>query len=152
MRAPIRRGNLSRRPARRRGRRGTAVVEFAVVAPLFLLLLAGIIEFGQAFRIEHAISNASRRAARAGIIDGATAVELTQNIKAQCSRTLGASEDDVTVLVAVNGDSAADLSQAKEHDEISVTVSVPFSAAGAGFFAKTFSNSVLSATCTLEHE
>ncbi len=136
----------------RRSRRGAAAVEFAVVAPLFLLLLGGIIEFGQAFRIEHAISNASRRGARAGIVDGATSIEIIQNVKAQCSQTLGVSEADVTVQVAVNGDSAADLSQAEEHDEISVTVSIPFSEAGVGFFAKTFSNSVLAATCTFEHE
>jgi Flp pilus assembly protein TadG len=127
-------------------------VEFAVVAPLFLLLLAGIIEFGQAFRIEHAISNASRRGARAGIIDGVTSLEVAQNVKTQCTETLGVDEADVTVEVTVNADSSTDLSQAGGQDEISVTVSIPFSKAGAGFFANMFSTTVLSSTCILEHE
>jgi hypothetical protein len=122
------------------------------VAPLFLLLLAGIIEFGQAFRIEHALSNASRRGVRASIVDGATSIAIVQNVKAQCSQTLGVNEDDVTVVLAINGDPSAVLSQAEQHDEIGVTVSIPFSKAGAGFFAKTFSNTVLSATCIFEHE
>ncbi len=152
MKTLFRQNSLSRKPTARRRRRGVAAVEFAIVAPLFLLLLAGIIEFGQAFRIEHAISNASRRGARAGIVDGTTSLEVIQNVKTQCAQTLGASEADVAVQVAVNGDSAADLGQAEEHDEIAVTVSIPFSKAGAGFFAKTFSSSVLSATCTFEHE
>jgi len=152
MKAPDRQEIVSRKPSTRSSRRGAAAVEFAVVAPLFLLLLAGIIEFGQAFRIEHAISNACRRGARASIVDGSTTNEVVQNIKAQCSGTLGVSESVITVDVAVNGDSPGNLSEAVERDEIGVTVSIPFSEAGVGFFASTFSNSVLSSTCTLEHE
>lgn len=152
MRAPVRQDNMPRKPTTRRCRRGAAAVEFAVVAPLFLLLLGGIIEFGQVFRIEHVLSNASRRGARAGIVDGATSTQVVQNVKTQCSQTLGVNEADVTVVVTVNENSSADLSQAEEQDEISVTVSIPFSKAGAGFFANMFSNSVLSSTCTLEHE
>jgi len=152
MKAPVRQDNSSRKPTTRSGRRGAAAVELAVVAPLFLLLLAGIIEFGQAFRIQHVISNASRRGARAGIVDGATSIRVIQNVKAQCTQTLGVNETDVTVVVAVDGDSSGNLSLAEEQDEVSVTVSIPFSKAGAGFFARMFSNSVLSSTCTLEHE
>lgn len=156
MRAPLGQRTLSRRLFKKQlsrpGRRGVAAVEFAVVAPLFLLLLAGIIEFGQAFRIEHAISNACRRGARSAVVDGATSTAIINDLKAQCADNLGVNEADVTVVVEVNGDSSVDLSQSVEEDEISVTVSIPFSKAGIGFFAHTFSNSVLSSTCTLEHE
>ena len=122
------------------------------MAPLFLLLLGGIVEFGQAYRIEHALSNASRRGARAAVVDGADSDQVMQNVKTQCSKTRGVNEDDVTAEIAVNGDSPGDLSLAEGHDEISVTVSIPYSQAGAGFFANMFSDSVLSSTCTLEHE
>lgn len=136
----------------RRRLRGAAAVEFAVVAPLFLLLLGGIIEGGQAFRIQHAISNASRRGARAAIVDGASSIQVAESITRQCSQTLRVDETAVTVVVAVNGDSSIDLSRAAEQDEISVTVSIPYAKAGAGFFANTFSNCVLNSTCILEHE
>ena len=144
-------------PPRRRGghervRRGAAAVEFAVVAPLFFLLLAGIIEFGQAFRIEHTLSSAARRGARTATVDGTTASQVVQKTKTYCSRTLGVNASSVTVEVAVNGNSNGDLSQAGEGGEIAVTVSIPFSEAGVGFFANTFSKAVLSSTCTMEHE
>ena len=141
--------NSLKRPKRRRG---AAAVEFAVVAPLFLLLLAGIMEFGQAFRIEHALSSAARRGARSAIVDGTTSKQVIQKVKDHCVETLGVAEKDVTVDVTVNGVSGTELGEANEGDEIRLTVSVPFSEAGAGFYANTLSCAVLSSTCTLEHE
>ena len=147
------RNRISKRNTRtNRDRRGAAAVEFAFIAPLFFLLLAGIIEFGQAFRIEHMLSNATRRGVRSAIIEGATTSDVETTVKDQCVKTLGVLEADVTVAVAINESTGVDLDTAVEGDEISVTVSVPFSKAGAGFYANTFSNSVLSSTCTLEHE
>ena len=133
-------------------RRGAATVEFAIIAPLFLLLLAGIIEFGQAFRIEHAISVASRRGVRSAIVNGATTAQVEQTVKTQLVQTLGVNEADVTVEVAVNGSAGASVSEAEEGDEVSVTASIPYSKAGAGFFANMFSTSTLSETCPMEHE
>jgi Flp pilus assembly protein TadG len=133
-------------------RRGAAAVEFAVVAPLFLLLLAGIIEFGQAFRIEHLLSNACRRGCRAAVVEGPTTEQVRDKIKSQCVDFLGVSAADIDVQVAVNGNSSANLADAEQGAEISVTVSVPFSKAGAGFYAKLFSTSTLASTCTLERE
>jgi Flp pilus assembly protein TadG len=127
-------------------------VEFAVVAPLFLLLLAGVIEFGQAFRIEHMLSNACRRGARAAVVEGATSSQVEQKVKTHCVNTLGVSAGDVTVAIAVNGNVGADLSQAEAGNEINISVSVPFSKVGAGFFANMFSNTTLSSTCIFEHE
>lgn len=153
MRDEIMSKRSSRRPSIRKHERcGTATVEFAVIAPLFFLLLAGIIEFGQAFRIEHALSNASRRGSRAAIFENATNDQVTSSVKTHVANTLGVSEGLVTVNIAVNGTSNCSLAAAEQGDEVSVTVSVPFSEAGAGFFASMFSNAVLSSTSILEHE
>ena len=48
--------------------RGAAVVEFALVVPLLLLLFFGIIEFSLLVYNKHIITNASREAARYGIV------------------------------------------------------------------------------------
>lgn len=53
-----------RRLRRGRGDRGLAMVEFAVVAPLLALLVAGILEFGTAWRDNLTVTNATRSAAR----------------------------------------------------------------------------------------
>ena len=143
----------SKSSSTRRGeRRGVAAVEFAVIAPLFLLLLGGIVEFGQAFRIQHMLSTAARRGARSSIVEGATNSQVQEKVIADCVRTLGVSDADVTVTSMINGSTDGDLSQAREGNEISITVNIPFSKAGVGFFAQMFSNSTLSSTCTLEHE
>jgi Flp pilus assembly protein TadG len=135
---------------RNQTRRGAAAIEFALVAPVFLLLIAGIIEFGQAFRIQHTLTTASRRGARALIVDSAEIGQVSQDISKFCDRALG--DGDVTIDIAVNGSTGADPNQAEEGDEISVTVSVPYSRVGIAFFAELLSVSTLSATSTLEHE
>ena len=140
------------RMASPRHRRGVAAVEFALIAPLFLLFLAGIIEFGQVFRIEHMLTTASRRGARSAIVNGATTSEVQQNVKTQLVQILGVNEEDVTVEVAVNGSAGTNVSEAEEGDEISVTASIPYSKAAAGFYANMFSTSIISATCIFEHE
>ncbi len=60
----------------RRNRRGAAVVEFAVVAPVFFLLVFGIIEYGRMVMVQQLITNASREGARRAVLDGATTAEV----------------------------------------------------------------------------
>ncbi len=47
---------------------GTAIVEFAIVLPLLLLILMGIIEFSFVLYDKAVLTNASREGARAGIV------------------------------------------------------------------------------------
>ncbi len=48
--------------------RGTAAIEFAIVLPLLMVFIFGIIEFGLVFYDKAMVTNASREAARAGIV------------------------------------------------------------------------------------
>ena len=52
----------------RHNQNGAAVVEFAVVLPLLLLIVFGIIEFGFLMYNQAMLTNASREGARAGIV------------------------------------------------------------------------------------
>lgn len=49
---------------RSKSERGAVAVEFAIVLPVFLLLVLGIVEFGRAFNIQVSLSEAAREAAR----------------------------------------------------------------------------------------
>src|SRR3954452_19389663 len=62
----------NRRPLVRKRRRGAAAVEFAVVLPLFVVLVFGMIEYGRMVMVQQIITNASREGARRAVLDGAT--------------------------------------------------------------------------------
>ena len=53
-------------------------MEFAVVAPLFVLFVFGMIEYGRMVMVQQVITNASREGARRAVLDGATADDVTQ--------------------------------------------------------------------------
>ncbi len=61
-------------------KKGQSLVETAIVLPLVLLLLMGIVDFGIMFNNYIVISNASREAARKGSLGG-TDAEITQMIQ-----------------------------------------------------------------------
>jgi Flp pilus assembly protein TadG len=60
----------------RQNRRGAAVVEFAVVAPVFFLLVFGMIEYGRMVMVQQVLVNASREGARVGILDNSTLTDV----------------------------------------------------------------------------
>lgn len=65
------------KPARRRG---TATVEFAVIAPVFFLLVLGIIEIGRMTMVQEILINAAREGARMAIVPGKTDAQVTTTI------------------------------------------------------------------------
>jgi len=56
----------------RKGDRGAAAVEFAIVLPLFLVLVLGTIDFGYFFFVTEVMTNAAREGARAGSVADAS--------------------------------------------------------------------------------
>jgi len=74
----------------RKGKKGQALVEFALVLPLLLLLLMVIFEFGNIFYSYLLITAASREGARMGVV-GHNDTEITQRVQEICS-TLDAAQ------------------------------------------------------------
>jgi Flp pilus assembly protein TadG len=52
--------------ARANGNRGAVLVEFVLIAPVFVVIVAGVLELGLAFRDSMTVSNALRAGARVG--------------------------------------------------------------------------------------
>ena len=70
---------------------GSAVVEFAVVLPMLLLILFGIVEFSIALYDKAIITNASREAVRAGVVYKSpqlTVAEITAVANSYCLNNL----------------------------------------------------------------
>jgi Flp pilus assembly protein TadG len=57
--------------------KGAVVVEFALVLPLLILLLVGIIEFGLILYNQQVLTNACREGTRAGIVARSPRLDLT---------------------------------------------------------------------------
>jgi Flp pilus assembly protein TadG len=55
---------------RKPNERGAAATEFALLLPVFLMILFGIIEFGMIMYGREVVTNAAREGARAGIVQG----------------------------------------------------------------------------------
>ena len=106
------------RGSRREVRIGAAAVEFAVVAPLFILLVFGLIEFGRMVMVQQIITNASREGARLTALEGTTAASVVSEI--------GDFLTDSAVNSATVNVSPSSLDGAAYGDPVSVTVDVGF--------------------------
>jgi hypothetical protein len=63
-----------------RGEHGSVAVEFAIILPVLLLLVFGIIDFGHAYYMRHIMSDASREGARYGTRYKTVAGNTTQRL------------------------------------------------------------------------
>ena len=82
-------------PNRGDRRRGQALVEFALIVPVFLMIAFGTIDFGMAFNASLTISNAAREGARAGVTTPTTTA--IQNRVRDVAGTMNDSKLTITV-------------------------------------------------------
>jgi Flp pilus assembly protein TadG len=85
-------------------RRGTAAVETAVVLPVYILLLFGVIEFGHAHMVVNLLQSGCRNGARMGSTSGPTTAQVIARVK----QTMGAGVDETKVQVWVQDASSLD--------------------------------------------
>ena len=108
-------------------RHGVAAVEFAFVAPLFFLLVFGMIEFGRMLMVQQVITNASREGARIGVLDGSQRVgsEANPGVVDSIQRYLeGARIDSNSATITIAPYMPSD---AGYGEPVTVTVTIPFS-------------------------
>ena len=108
-----------RRPTRRSFlRRGAAVVELALVSPIFFVLIFGTIEYGRYVMVQQMLVNAAREGARVRVISGSTDASATTAVNSYLTGC-NISTTYVTVTTTQLAGSATDT-------PYKVTVSVPF--------------------------
>lgn len=121
---------LFRRKTERR--RGAAVVEAALVLPIFFMVVLGIVEFGRAFMISQMLQNSAREGCRKAVTGAYSSATVSSDIKTELAAA-GVKAADVTVTITVTVESGNpavannEVSSATTKDLVSVTVSVPFS-------------------------
>jgi len=76
--------------------RGQALVEFAIVLPVFFLLVAGMFDFGLGIYSDLTLVNAAREGARLGVIDPGNTSAIETRVRAMAGN-LDAAKLNVTV-------------------------------------------------------
>jgi len=127
------------------GRRGTALIEFAVIAPIFFVLVLGIVEFGRLMMVQEILVNAARVGARQAILYGSTDSQIQTTITNYMS---AANISGYTATIS------PDLStNPGSGTAITVTVSVPTSQVSwTGGFPVNLLSTTLSANVVMIHE
>ncbi len=120
--------------------RGTAIIEFAVVLPLLLTILFGIIEFGYVFMVRQTLQHAAREGCRTAILQTSTAAGVTARITEAMDPT-GLAGYTVSRTVATNSNPVETVSLSVPYSEVSLV---------GGFFG--FANFDLNGSCSMRKE
>jgi Flp pilus assembly protein TadG len=91
---------------RRTGERGAAAVEFALVLPLLLLLVFGIVEFGRTFQVQATLSAAAREGVRVMAVQNDPAAARAAVRSAATSLSPVPSDTQITVTPSSCGSTA----------------------------------------------
>ncbi|MGN0383442.1 MAG: TadE/TadG family type IV pilus assembly protein [Eubacterium sp.] len=84
---------------------GQAMVEFAMVLPIFLLVLCGIIDFGWLFFNQLSLNNACREAARVSVVEEESNREdVARNKIIDYMASMGYDEEDIDVDVTTTSE------------------------------------------------
>jgi Flp pilus assembly protein TadG len=123
---------------RRRGpdEGGASVVEFALLAPLFIMILFAIISFGLVFAQQLGLSNGARQGARGGVVKGATCAQIYTAAQ-DAAGTIGMSGSSVTVTITRGQTAASASSVCGATPASSSTQPCLGSAAGDSLYVKT---------------
>ncbi|MEC5409750.1 TadE/TadG family type IV pilus assembly protein [Paraburkholderia sp. MPAMCS5] len=138
---------------RRRPRReaGVAVVEFGLILPLLLLLVFGMVEFSIALYDKAVITNASREAARAGVmykVPPLTPAQITTVAQNYASTYLITFGTAAPVSVAVDQSSGTTTGQ-----PLKVTLTYTYSGVGLGTIVTQLVGAIpISAVTTMNYE
>ena len=114
---------LSRHPTTYHRQRGQNLVEFALITPLFFLLLMGMLEGGRLIYTYNTVNHAAQEAARTGVLADTASVAAVKSRAVEAGEPLTLNSGDVTVEVNLGATSFGDR---EIGDRLAVTVAHDF--------------------------
>ena len=127
-------------------RRGAAAVEFAVVAPVLLILVFGMIDVGRMIMVQQLMNDAAREGARTASLGGSSFAEVSSRVSAFLDATsVDASRVQIEVL-------PINLAAAERGDLVTVRLSVAFADVSWLPTPRALGNRTLLSHCTMRHE
>jgi hypothetical protein len=107
-----------------RTERGAAVVEFALVVPILLLIFFAMINFGMVFAAQLSLDNAARDAARYAVVDveGRACGDIEQHADDSVWMDTPTPVFNLTSTAATPGPCESPCEGSEAHDDITVTL------------------------------
>ncbi len=112
-------------------RQGASVVEMALILPVFMMVLLGIVEYGRAMMVSQIVSNAAREGARRAILNGSSNAEVETHIRDFLATACRLEPQFIDIEISIqpgldNEDPGNILANSQEGDLVTVEVRVPF--------------------------
>ena len=130
----------------RERRRGAEVLEAALVLPIVLLLVSGMVEFAYFFHIQHNLTSAAREGARAGVPFGATNADVDTAIDMVMS-SVGLAKGNFDISVT-----PGNVEFAPAGTDVTVTISAKWSKVGISLFGLIKGDSVVKGAVVMRKE
>ncbi len=141
-----------------RGSSGQSMIEFALVLPMLLVLVFGIIEFGNAWRHYQLITNTAREGARIAVLPSSTEAIVESVIDDRLNGS-GLDATQATTILAIRDFGDANYSNSAD----TVTIAYPYNfvflgpvinlmCAAVGCSGTTYSSVTLSSTSIMRNE
>ena len=128
-------------------RRGAAVVEFALLAPLLMTVFLGMVEMSRVMMVEQVLNNAAREGARTSVLAGSTTSDVRTEVSHYMTNS-GVPLTDPTNQISVSPDPTS----ATAGTSITVSVNVPYSTVSWLPISLFMGNRTLSASVVMRKE
>lgn len=122
-------------------RQGQTLVEFAIILPLLMLLLFGIIEFGRYLYLKNSVTNAAREGARKAVVTNPwNDSTVKQYLVDNSAISLNVGNIDITP------------SSPSQGTAVTVTVEIPFTSVVPDLIPQFVNLNSISASATMRYE
>ena len=130
------------------------MVEFALVMPIFLLLVFGAIEFGRVYLRLHLMTNAAREGARAGSLPSSVEDDVTDAVDSFLTAVGMTGSWNTTTVVTDSDDQvrAGGLADAEQGDHVEVAISHDFQVLVGSVIPGLQGTFELTSGCVFRHE
>ena len=139
---------------RLRSEQGAELIEFALILPLLMFIILGLVDFGFMFQRFEVVTNAAREGARMAVLPGYKTADVTARVQAYVA-TGGVATTSTNPMVAVTDvtipTGGGPTLQGKR---VQVTYSSPYLFIGpiAGLFGGTFTSATLTGVAIMRDE
>lgn len=106
--------------------RGAAAVEFALIAPVLIVMIFGMVDMGMAINAQAIVGNAAREGARAASFNGANVTATTNVVTSASSSLIGTAPTVSITCQAVGTTTTIACSSAAAGDSVLVAVSYTY--------------------------